>query len=201
MEVIQVLFEVPTWVQIGLNDGTFKLFGGVVRNSKGAIVYHLKNGNKILENTSSKTKVIIGGMILCGTIITVGSVYAYNKYVKRKETQIDEMIDFNEVLEKYITAGVQGNLNSDIITELNNACMGLFGVINDDIIDLSDVEHSKINDIIDSIKQYTEKLCIVNKVDEVIPQRKQSESINDNLIELSDYLKIQKSIFEDAVNI
>jgi len=201
MEVIQVLFEVPTWIQVGLNDGTFKLFGGVVRNSKGAIVYHLKNGNKILENTSSKTKVIIGGIILCGTIITVGSVYAYNKYVKRKETQIDEMIDFNEVLEKYITAGVQGNLNSDIITELNNACMGLFRVINDDIIDLSDVEHSKINDIIDSIKQYTEKLCIVNKVDEVIPQRKQSESINDNLIELSDYLKIQKSIFEDAVNI
>lgn len=201
MEVIQVLFEVPIWVQIGLNDGTFKLFGGVVRNSKGAIVYHLKNGNKILEKTNSKTKIIIGGIILCGTIITVGSVYAYNKYVKRKETQVVEGVDFNEVLEKYITAGVQGNLNSSVITELINACMGLFRAINDDIIDLSDVEHSKINDIIDSIKQYTEKLCVINKIDEVIPQRKQSGSINDNLIELSDYLKIQKSIFDDAVNI
>lgn len=41
MDVIQVAFEVPTWVQNGITDGSLRILGGVVRNLRGEIVYHL----------------------------------------------------------------------------------------------------------------------------------------------------------------
>ncbi len=55
MSVMNVFFEVPSRIQQGLNDGTMRLFGGVVRNLNGGIVAHLSPGKLMTDAMNSGT--------------------------------------------------------------------------------------------------------------------------------------------------
>ena len=83
MGMLEVMFDVPDWVEEGVQSGAFQIFGGVIRNSEGEIVCHLKEA--IAELSKSKTRYVIIGLAV--TAVAGGAYYVYKKVAKKGEPQ------------------------------------------------------------------------------------------------------------------
>lgn len=206
-EIIQVTFIVPDWILKGINDGEYRIFGGVIRDARGQIVYHLKNGIweaakegannavKVIEKAPGKAKIVaiaIAGIVIVGT---VGYV-SYKKLTDKNSLKIFK--NFDEQIKTYINQGIKGNLSLDSIIGLKNSCDELLKVLEKiDIteIDVSEYENQKFSELINSIKKYTVDLNNANKMNKVIPERNDGETIIDNIIDLSKYIAIQKEFY------
>lgn len=206
-KVIQVAFTVPDWVQIGIKSGEYKIFGGVIRNAKGQIVYHLKNGVweaakegantavKAIEKAPGKAKIF--AIVVAGCVI-VGAI-GYSTYKKLTDkNSLKKFSKFDENLENYLNDGLKGTLSLDRIIELKNSCDDLIKIL--DEIDMNEIdaiqyENQKFNDLINSIKKYTYDLSKANKINTIIPERSNGETIKDNIIDLRKYMEIQEEVY------
>lgn len=206
-EVIQVAFVVPDWILTGIRSGEYKIFGGVIRNTKGQIVYHLKNGIweatkegannvvKAIEKAPGKAKVFaiaVAGFAIAGTI-----GYASYKILTDKNS-LKKFSKFDEKLENYLNDSIKGTLSLDKIIELKNSCDELIKIldkIDNNEVDAIQYENKKFNELVNAIKRYTDELSKANKSNKVIPERNDGDTIKNNIIDLRKYIEIQKEIY------
>jgi len=151
MAYVQVLFDVPPEIMEGLNSGIYKLFGGVVRNAKGEIVYHLKDALEVGEQSQKAVRQVaqaavqepkapgllakagafaakhkVGVGIGIGLVVAVAG-YSIYKLVTSKKDDIDrqevpvEICQFNKALNDYVDAIRNGQLTPDVAAALSNA--------------------------------------------------------------------------------
>ncbi|MFQ3789626.1 hypothetical protein [Halomonas sp. A29] len=103
MSNINVIFNVPTWVETGLKSGQLHLFGGVIRDNAGKIVYHLKGGvEQAAKSGNGKVLIAVGAV----TALAVGGYFIYKKFNK-KEAASGEGEKLQEKMSEYLIAASQ----------------------------------------------------------------------------------------------
>lgn len=207
MAIVQEIFDIPEDIMIKLNTKEYRRIGGVVRYAcgpkKGQIVKHLEPVNlkealdvqgigvKAIQFAKNNKKAIIVGI---GTGIAVTVAGIYNK-LKNREPKV--VIEFRKVLKAYIDAIRKGMLEIEIIDNLRY-CL-------DDIKNHKDYEKiriqlytEEIGILINIIHQCTEKLAKDNVIELTDEEKLITSNVNTDILNLQDYLKVQRRIFEAA---
>ena len=205
MEIAQDTFYIPDDIATGLATGLYRRRGSVVRYAvgpnKGRIVNHLESidlkaveqaqgfGVKALQFVQQHKKEV--GIAATGAAAIGAVFFIYSKW-KNYESKVQR--EFRVAFKMYIESIRQGNVDIDVIDSLVNALEAIkkhknYGKIN---IQLTTEE---LCVLVNRIYGYTIKLAEDNDV-------KMSEytiqTDNDILINLEEYLKIQKEIFEQV---
>lgn len=207
MAIVQEIFDIPEDIMIKLNIKEYRRIGGVVRYAcgpkKGQIVKHLEPVNlkealdvqgigvKAIQFAKNNKKAIIVGI---GTGIAVTVAGIYNK-LKNREPKV--VIEFRKALKAYIDAIRKGMLEIEIIDNLRY-CL-------DDIKNHKDYEKiriqlytEEIGILINIIHQCTEKLAKDNVIELTDEEKLITSNVNTDILNLQDYLKVQRRIFEAA---
>lgn len=207
MAIVQEIFDIPEDIMIKLNTKEYRRIGGVVRYAcgpkKGQIVKHLEPVNfkealdvqgigvKAIQFAKNNKKAIIVGI---GTGIAVTVAGIYNK-LKNREPKV--VIEFRKALKAYIDAIRKGMLEIEIIDNLRY-CL-------DDIKNHKDYEKiriqlytEEIGILINIIHQCTKKLAKDNVIELTDEEKLITSNVNTDILNLQDYLKVQRRIFEAA---
>lgn len=209
MPVVQDVFFIPDDIATGLATGLYRRIGSVVRYAvgpnKGQIVKHLKPidlkaaeeaqglGVKALQFVKQHKK---------GTIITVAGaaavgtgVWVYNK-VKNHEPKL--VTEFRAALRVYIEAIRNGNMDVDKINKLMASLEELKKHKDYEKISIQ-LTTDELGVLVGRIYEYTVKLANDNDVDLSAEELNTVEMKNSGaIINLQNYLKAQKRIFEAA---
>lgn len=192
MVVVPVNVCVPDDIYEDILNGTLELYG-LVKDGEHKIRKHLPTVKNAAETGVKKAVEIIkahkGTSIVVGTVIAVGtgaaitvSCISYNK--KKKDIML-----FNECLEVYYSSIKDGFLNEEIIDNLIHSL---------DILEQKKISvkmtPSKLGAVVFSVFDYTNKLAEANNQKVKISKPKK----NDNIIDIREYLKIQKDIILSA---
>lgn len=205
MAVIQEAFDIPADIMTKLLTGEYRRIGGVVRYAvgphKGQIVKHLKPvdmkaaeqaqgvGAQIMKFTKKNKKGLISGAAVAGAA-TVGSII----YHKVKNRELAVVAQFRAALRTYIDEIRKGNLELETIETLMAAL--------DKLKAHKDYEQFKIelstedlNVLVSRIYDYTIRLAENNQVE--LTEQERSKTDN-SIINLQNYLRTQKRIFEET---
>lgn len=208
MAIVQDAFFIPDDIATGLATGLYRRIGSVVRYAagpkKGRIVKHLMpidlNTTKEAQGVSIKALQFIRQHKKASIIIAAGAVaagagaWAYNT-IKKREPKV--VTDFRAALSVYIDSIRKGNMDVERINNLMDALENLKE--NKDYEKISiQLTSEDLGVLVGRIYEYTIKLAKDNDFDlsgeEVlnIPDMKDADTI----INLQNYLKAQKRIFE-----
>jgi len=205
MAVVQEAFDIPADIMTRLLTGEYRRIGGVVRYAvgphKGQIVKHLKPvdlkaaeqaqgvGAQIMKFAKKNKKGLFIGAAVAGAA-TVGGII-YHK-VKNREPAV--VTQFRATLRTYIEEIRKGNLELNTIETLMAAL--------DEIKQHKDYEKFKIelstedlDMLVSRIYDYTIRLAENNKVELTEAERSKTDN---SIINLQNYLRTQKRIFEEA---
>ena len=205
MAVVQEAFDIPADIMTKLLTGEYRRIGGVVRYAvglhKGQIVKHLKPidlkaaeqaqgvGAQIMKFVKKNKKGLIIGAAVAGAT-TVGGII-YHKVKSREPTVVTQ---FRSALRIYIEEIRKGNLEFNTIDTLMVAL--------DEHKQHKDYEKFKIEfstedlDVfVSRIYDYTLRLAENNKVELTEEERSKTDN---SIINLQNYLRTQKRIFEEA---
>ena len=205
MAIVQEAFDIPADIMTKLLTGEYRRIGGVVRYAigpkKGQIVKHLDPvdlkvaeqakgiGAKALQLAKNNKKGLIIGGAIAGAAAIGGFIY-YK--VKTHEPAV--VTEFRAALRTYIAEIRKGNLELDTINALMSAL--------DELKKHKDYEKFKItlstedlDTLVNRIYDYTIRLAENNKVE--LTEEELIKTDN-SILNLQNYLKTQKRIFETA---
>ncbi len=192
MAIIQEAFDIPDDIAIGLASGLYRRIGGVVRyavgENKGQIVKHLKPveltkdqdaalsmAEKALQFGRQHKKLMVGAAAVAGIAAAGGGIYAGVTVHKRNR--------FQKAFKRYIDAIRSGELNVEIIEDLESALSNMKTV---------NMKASELSLLVGHIRDYTLKLAENNNIDVDI------KKTDTPIIELKQYLEMQKRILKTA---
>lgn len=206
MKLAQVTLAVPDDIYADVMKGTLEIAGLVKDNNhvirkhlprvadtvpKSEIVQKIKKAN-ILQVLKNNKGVAIG--IGIGAAVGAGALYTVHSFKEKKIEKEEENIkDFQEALKAYLNTTKTGKLNCQVVDsllveleEIEKRRMG-------DSIVLS-IPASQLNELINSIYDYTKRLSEANKIDVQVTAPRCGKK--DGITNLQSYLEIQKQIFE-----
>lgn len=202
MPIQQIAYDIPSDLALGIVKGTYKRFGGVVRDSStGAIVKHLKEAEIPKKGGRAILKVIKRHPIAAigiGATVTIGSA-ATSYVVKKKKEKRDKsntpecVLNFEKSLKKYLKAVRKGTLDERTIDKLMDDLNQIGESDGGEQISL-DFSTKELGSLVNMIYDYTRKLAKANSVKLKRYKLKKSNSI----INLYDCLEMQKKIFEEV---
>ena len=205
MAIVQEAFDIPADIMTKILTGEYRRIGGIVRYAvgpkKGQIVKHLDPvdlkaaeqakgiGAKVLQFAKHNKKGLLVGSAIAGVAAAGGFIY-YK--VKTHEPAV--VTKFRAALRTYIAEIRKGNLELETIDALMSAL--------DDLKKHKDYEKFKItlstedlDTLVNRIYEYTLRLAANNKVELTEDERSQSDN---SILNLQNYLRTQKRIFEEA---
>lgn len=202
--IVQPSFYVPPEIAEGILKGDFIRFGGVVRDTAGRLVIHLKEvpgQEKAIEKLSKyaasnlKNPWLITGV----TLATVaGAVFlASRKESKESENESKYVEDYDQPLAAYLKALQSGGLNANIIDRVIKDLDSVtpYDSEDDKYVTLTPEQLARIVKI---VFDYTLELAKANdfELDQV---RTSSGTSSDTMVvDLRRYLETQKEIFRKA---
>lgn len=188
MSVQQVTFEIPRQLEAGLRAGELVRHGGVIRNTSGHIVSHLKEvptckPDKALQAVCQFTKAHKTALILTILVIlALGMITLVLKLIRRRKIQqASERLD--TALSSYFRAIINQSMNMETITEFDRALRKLRSITKKPTNELLD------DIILDSLITYGQEF-IDHNTSAHLNEGKASQLAN-----LEDYLEKQKSVF------
>lgn len=208
MAIVQETFDIPEDIMAKILTGEYRRIGGVVRYAvgpqKGQIKKFLEPVNlkadieaqgisaKVINFAKNNKKAII--IVGIGTGIAAAGVGIYNK-VKNREPKV--VIEFRVALKTYIDSIRKGTLEIKII---DNLMCSLNDIKNDKNFEKIKIQLSteEISILINSIHEYTEKLAKDNVIELTDEEKLITSNANRDILNLQDYLKVQRRIFEAA---
>lgn len=202
MAVVQEAFDIPADIMTKILTGEYRRIGGVVRYAvgpkKGQIVKHLKPvdlkaveeaqglGMKALQFAKKNKK----GLVIGAVAVTAGGVI-YHK-VKSHEPAV--VTNFRSALRVYISEIRKGGLELETINVLISSLEEL--KLHKDYekfkIELSTKD---LDVLVGRIYNYTIRLAENNNIELTDQERSRSDN---TILNLQNYLKTQKRIFEEA---
>lgn len=210
MAVVQEAFYIPDDIATGLVTGLYKRYGGVVRYAmgpnNGQIVKHLKpidlNALDEAQGVSVKALRFVKQhkkesiFIVAGVAAAGAGAWVYNT-IKNREPKV--VTEFREAFRVYIDATRQGNMSVGKINNLMKALEELKKHKDYDKINIQ-LTADDLETMVGRIHEYTIKLARDNRV-ELSEQELNTIKMKNSgtIINLQNYLKTQKRIFETAV--
>lgn len=211
MAVIMQAYDIPPEIQMGLAQGLYKVWGGVVRwavgPNKGQIVKHLKPidvnvaqaakaspalGQKILNVVKNNKKAFaIGSVIVFTAASGAGAIY-YLSHKKSKEELV-----FRYALNTYIDAVRTGNLDIEKIDNLVDSMETLKTRHDYNKIKL-ELSTQDLDILVNHIHDYTVKLASDNHIELSATESETQQVTEDNILCLQRYLNTQRRILKDA---
>lgn len=209
MPIVQDAFFIPDDIATGLATGLYRRIGSVVRyavgSNKDQIVKHLKPidlkaaeeaqglGVKALQFVKQHKKGPIVAVIGAAAVGT--GVWVYNK-VKNHEPKV--VTDFRAALRVYIDAIREGNMDIDKIDKLMVRLEELKKHKDYEKISIQ-LTTEDLEVLVGRIYDYTIKLAKDNDVELTEDELRTSRAKNTGtIVNLQNYLKAQKRIFEEA---
>lgn len=206
MAIAQDAFYIPDDIATGLATGLYRRIGSVVRyaagSNKGQIVKHLQPidlkeaeqargiGTKALQLVKQHKKGV--GIAAAGTLVVSVGIWGYNKW-KNHEPKV--FTEFRAALRAYIEAVRTGDMSVEKIDNLMVALKELKNHKNYDKINIQ-LTTKELEVLVGRIYDYTIKLAKDNSVELTADELKASTQKNDAIINLENYLKTQRRIFE-----
>lgn len=210
MPVVQEAFFIPDDIATGLATGLYRRIGGVVRYAtgpnKGQIVKLLKPmdlktaeeaqglGTKALQFVKQHKRVTIIAIVGAAAVGT--GIWVYNK-VKNYEPKV--VTEFRTALRVYIEAIRKGNMDID---KINNLLVVLEDLKKDKDYEKISIQLTteELEVLVGRIYEYTIKLAKDNDVEFSAEELSTAQMKNSGtIINLQNYLKAQKRIFDAAV--
>lgn len=203
MPVIQVPMDISEKAIQGILTGNMIRTGGVVRDSTGQIVEHLrdvsesKSGKEgvirsVLKSASKNKSTVAVGI---ATVAVIGSVafWSVSKIRKNKtdETSLNE--DLSKAINEYMSLAVQGKLNINAISNLKNILEEVRKLDGSSKIIIS---VKQLQELIGYISKYTQELAEANNFK--IDFENKINNFDDTLLKLNSYLEIQENLFKEA---
>lgn len=209
MPVVQDAFFIPDDIATGLATGLYRRIGSVVRYAvgpnKGQIVKHLKPidlkaaeeaqglGVKALQFVKQHKKGTI--IVVAGAAAVGAGVWVYSK-VKNHESKV--VTEFRAALRVYIDAIRERNMDIEKINNLMDALEEVKKHKDYEKISIQ-LTTEDLEVLVGRIYEYTIKLAKDNDVELTEDELQASHAKNTGtLINLQNYLKAQKRIFEEA---
>ena len=209
MSVVQDTFFIPDDIATGLATGLYRRIGSVVRYAegpnKGQIVKHLDSinskaaeeaqglGVKALQFVNQHKKGTLIAVI--GTVLVGTGAWVYNK-VKNHEPKV--VTEFRAALRIYIEAIRNGSMDIDKINKLMAALEDLKQHKDYEKISIQ-LTTDDLEVLVGRIYEYTIKLAKDNEVELPAEELNTVQMKNSGaIINLQNYLKAQKRIFESA---
>lgn len=204
--IVQPTFYIPPDIANGLLSGEFIRYGGVVRNTAGQFVTHLKEiptPEKAVEEVANRGAagiktpwVRVGVGVL--TLMAVGSgiVVAVSKRKKKAKPEVPECVQkYNDSLRAYLEAIHTGSLDADILERLImdlDAVMS-YGEAGDTTVAVSAEQLATLTRV---VVEYTGKLAEANAIE--LDEQPVEDSEGGAVVGLRRYLEVQKRIFNEA---
>lgn len=209
MAIAQDAFFIPDDIATGLATGLYRRIGSVVRYAigpnKGQIVKHLQPidlkaaeqaqglGAKAIQFVANHKKEV--GIAAIGVAIVGAGVWGYTAW---KNHEPKALTEFRAALKVYIEAIRTGDMNVEKIDALMVALEDLKKHKNYDKISIQ-LTTEELEVLVGRIYDYTIKLAKDNNVELTDDELRTSRAKNtDTIINLQNYLKAQKRIFEEA---
>lgn len=205
MAIVQEAFDIPADIMTKLLTGEYRRIGGVVRYAigpkKGQIVKHLDPVDlkaveqaqgfeaKALQFAKNNKKGLFIGAAITGVAATGGYIY-----YKLKTREPAVITDFQSKLRIYIDEIRNGNLKLDTIIDLMAALDVLKQHKDYEKYSIA-LSTDDLDVLVNRIYDYTIKLAENNDVE--LAEKERSHSDN-SILNLQNYLKVQKRIFEEA---
>ena len=192
MVVVPINVCVPDDIYDDILSGSLELYG-LVKDGEHKVRKHLPTIKNAAETGAKKAFEVVkahkGASIVVGSVIAVGTGVAITasciSYNKKKK----EVVFFNECLESYYSSIKNGVLNNEIIDNLIHS----LDILEEKKISVK-MSPTKLSAIIFSVFDYTNKLAEANNQKVKISKPKKK----DNIIDIREYLEIQKDIILSA---
>jgi len=208
MKLAQVTLAVPDDIYADVMNGTLEI-AGLVKDNNHIIRKHLPRvADKVQNNEVAKkvkkanllkvvknNKGVAIGVGIAAAVGT-GALYVIHSIREKKSERLEKSVaDFQKALKDYLKATKNGKLNAKVVDVLLDVLTELQKNNGGDCVMLL-IPASQLNELINSIFDYTQRLVEANAID---MQVKSPEYGNGNSIaNLQSYLKIQKQIMEKA---
>lgn len=204
--VDQPLLFVPPEIELGLFEGTLKLFGSVVREADtGRIYKHLtelvpspEKAEEAVKSIRLNPKVVIS-VVAVAAVVGGGVTYLVKKRKDSKRVPVEDLpeciTNFDASLRAYIGAGREGALDEQILERLLedlDAIKAFSDEGNDVKISLDDLVP-----LFDMVIAHTSRLAEAYNV-EVEGLDEQDDSEDGVVVPLRRHLEAQKAILADA---
>lgn len=114
MAVHNVDFEVPPWVEAGVNSGKLHVFGGVVRDNFGRIVLHLPEAIRS-KPKNGLDEIAVGTAISVAVVtVVVGFAYlVYRRFTRKERVLLAALEAVDNQMTAYLVHAQEHNLTLD----------------------------------------------------------------------------------------
>ena len=211
--IIQPAFEIPIEIAERLLTGELIRYGGVIRDTAGRLVTHLKEVPiptqseqsvmskiaNVFKTSRGKIAFFVGlGIVVVGGGITIRVIGKNKKKKQLAALEIAKCIeDYNTSLCIYLDAIRNRNLDINIINSLISNLDKIKE--NHDIGKISiDFSTEQLDTLLNLVFYYTKELAEANFVELDKITDSVSASADNSIIGLRHYLEIQRQIFEKA---
>lgn len=192
MVVVPVNVCVPDDIYADILNGTLELYG-LVKDSEHKIRKHLPTIKNATEAGAKKAFEVIKehkeASIIVLSVVAVSTCAAVTFSCIKSNKNKKSIVSFNECLESYYSSIKEGILSNEVIDDLIHS----LDMLEEQKTTIK-MSPNKLSSIIFSISDYTNKLAVANNqtIKLLTPKK------DDNLIDMREYLKIQKNIISQA---
>lgn len=207
----QVAFEIPPAIAAGIARGEYRQFGGVVRDSAGHIVKHLKvvdidkDANQVKQLAKQAVglakknpKAAIGVAVVAGAAVVGGAAYGVVKHVKSKKERQERdvrMAAFNVAFNEYLACLGNEGLTVEKVDALDAAIGALADTKKGFTVE---IEGDQFKALVKSVSDYTARLAKANGMKDANSIFQLFEKKPQDLGALRDCLAMQREILEKA---
>jgi hypothetical protein len=170
---IPVSFQVPPEIALGLASGEFIRFGGVVRDSAGHIVAHLKEtGSEITKSNldvaravKSRGGIVVGGVLLIVLVAGSGTALwlSRNRKAQTSKRVVSCVNSYNEALVGYLAAIQDQTLDGDVVNRLVSSLEDLV-LIGEELGDRVVVTSAVLPELLEFVVGFTKTLAEANSM-------------------------------------
>ena len=190
MVINKINLVIPNDIQKGIESGIYKQFGSIIRNNKGQIIKHLKavdlskdTANKLVGNKAVKMSLVGAG------VVAVGGVAYFGYHTIRMNNLTKSLI---KRLTQYLIIAQKGELTEKDVDKFLN-----FLNKNESMLKKLELDTS-LDELFELVKTYTEQFAEANNF-VYHNETKRKTNHNDKIINLKEYLKVQKDIYDSEV--
>lgn len=191
MAVLEVVFEVPKWVEAGVRSGELHVFGGVVRDSAGQIVLHLREAIRKPQNELGKYSlaVIVGAAV--GAAVGFAG-YHLHRRLSRKGRALAALESVDSTMSAYLVSAQQHCLTIADVEALSAALTSFLEMwrrpeFRDVQIKVSSEVYMRLHDFLRSVRSFNQaahaQLPVLPNPPAVVADGSSLDSLLDELLE------------------